>query len=116
MVIYTGKDTRMSMNSREARSKTGRLDNELNFLSKLLFLMMILISLILILLGGHSLQWSLLITFNRYIILISSVIPISMRVNLDFAKLIYCYRINIDSEIEGTQSRNSSIPEELGRI
>ena len=39
-----------------------------------------------------------------------------MRVNLDFAKLIYCYRINIDKEIEGTQSRNSSIPEELGRI
>jgi len=39
-----------------------------------------------------------------------------MRVNLDFAKLIYCYRINIDKEIEGTQSRNSAIPEELGRI
>lgn len=49
-------------------------------------------------------------------ILLSSIIPISMRVNLDFAKLIYCYRINIDEDIEGTVARNSTIPEELGRI
>lgn len=61
MVIYTGKDTRMSMNSREARSKMGRLDNELNFLSKLLFVMMIVVSIVLILLGGMSVQWSILI-------------------------------------------------------
>lgn len=54
MVIFTGKDTRMSMNSREARSKMGRLDNELNFLSKLLFVMMIVVSIVLILLGGMS--------------------------------------------------------------
>jgi len=54
MVIYTGKDTRMSMNSREARSKMGRLDNELNFLSKLLFVMMIVVSIVLILLGNMS--------------------------------------------------------------
>ena len=39
-----------------------------------------------------------------------------MRVNLDFAKLMYCYRINKDLKIEGTISRNSNIPEELGRI
>ena len=39
-----------------------------------------------------------------------------MRVNIDFAKLIYCYKINKDQEIEGTKARNSSIPEELGRI
>ena len=62
LVLYTGKilnyfigkDTRMSMNSREARTKMGRLDNELNFLSKLLFAMMVILSLILVLLGGMS--------------------------------------------------------------
>lgn len=46
----------------------------------------------------------------------SSIIPISMRVNLDFAKLVYCFKINQDKEIEGTIARNSTIPEELGRI
>lgn len=39
-----------------------------------------------------------------------------MRVNLEFAKLIYSIRINKDSNIEGTITRNSNIPESLGRI
>jgi phospholipid-translocating ATPase len=39
-----------------------------------------------------------------------------MRVNLDFAKLIYCYRVNVDKDIEGAMARNSSIPEELGMV
>lgn len=39
-----------------------------------------------------------------------------MRVNLEFAKLIYSIRINKDSKIEGTIARNSNIPEALGRI
>lgn len=39
-----------------------------------------------------------------------------MRVNLEFAKLVYSYKINIDPEIEGTITRNSNIPESLGRI
>ena len=44
------------------------------------------------------------------------MIPISLRVNLDFAKAIFSYRINHDKDIAGTIARNSSIPEELGRI
>ena len=44
LVIFVGSETRMSMNSREVREKMGRLDNELNFLSKLLFLFMVLMS------------------------------------------------------------------------
>ena len=39
-----------------------------------------------------------------------------MRVNLDFAKLLYKYLIDHDPEMEGCQCRNSNIPEELGRI
>lgn len=50
------------------------------------------------------------------IIMMSNIIPISLRVNLDFAKLMYSYEINTDSDIEGTIARNSNIPEELGRI
>jgi len=39
-----------------------------------------------------------------------------MRVNLDFAKLLYCFRINKDTDIKGAMARNSSIPEELGMV
>lgn len=52
----------------------------------------------------------------RILILLSSIIPISMRVNLDFAKLVYSAKINKDRDIEGTIARNSNIPEELGRV
>ena len=52
----------------------------------------------------------------RMIILLSSIIPISMRVNLDFAKLFYSYNVNNDKLIEGSIARNSTIPEELGRV
>jgi len=54
--------------------------------------------------------------FVRCILLLCSIIPISMRLNLDFAKLYYSFKINTDEIIEGTVTRNSSIPEELGRI
>lgn len=59
---------------------------------------------------------TLMITFVRYILLLSSIIPISLRVNVDLAKLVYSMRINRDKDIEGCIVRNSSIPEELGRI
>ena len=54
--------------------------------------------------------------YFRVVLLLSSIIPISLRVNLDLAKMWYSYCINIDDQIEGTVARNSTIPEELGRI
>jgi phospholipid-translocating ATPase len=44
MVVYTGQETRSMMNSREHNTKVGKLDLELNRLSKFLFFCMILIS------------------------------------------------------------------------
>ena len=49
-------------------------------------------------------------------VLFSTIIPISMKVNVEFAKIFYTYCINRDKEIKGTVARNSNIPEELGRI
>jgi phospholipid-translocating ATPase len=57
-------------------------------------------------------SWKYLpISFFRILILLSSLIPISMRVNLDFAKLVYSIKINKDKSINGTIARNSNIPE-----
>jgi len=114
MVIYTGSEMRVVMNSREPRSKVGKLDQEVNFLSKILFCVMVGLSLFLVILDGFSGRWY--IHFFRFIILLSAIIPISMRVNLDFAKLYYSSQINGDKNIEGTIARNRNIPEDLGRI
>lgn len=52
----------------------------------------------------------------RFLILFSSIIPISLRVNLDMGKTVYARQIQGDSEIPGTIVRTSTLPEELGRI
>ena len=102
------------MNAREPNTKFGKLDMELNRLSKILFLFMMLIAGGLVALDQFSGHW--VIKFFRFILLLSSIIPISLRVNLDMAKIYYGYCIYKDNEIKGTIPRNSTIPEELGRI
>jgi phospholipid-translocating ATPase len=57
-----------------------------------------------------------IIKFFRFILILSYIIPISLRVNLDMAKIYYSYCIYKDREMDGTIPRNSTIPEELGRI
>jgi phospholipid-translocating ATPase len=56
-------------------------------------------------------EWDYMpIQFIRILILLSSIIPISMRVNLDFAKLFYAFQINNDTYIKGAITRNSNCP------
>jgi len=59
---------------------------------------MLLLSLALVILRGSygSAGESFLLLF-KYLLLLSSIIPISMRVNLDFAKLLYKYMMDHDS-------------------
>jgi phospholipid-translocating ATPase len=114
IVTYTGKETRSEMNSKVARQKIGKLDHEINRLSKFLFAFMVLMSLGIVALDGFRGKWY--VNFFRFVLLLSAIIPISLRVNLDMAKVFYCYTIYKDEDIPGTIPRNSTIPEELGRI
>lgn len=69
---------------------------------------------VIVALNGFTGYWYL--QFFRYVLLMASIIPISLRVNLDFAKAVASYKIGKDPTIPGTIARNSTIPEELGRI
>lgn len=75
---------------------------------------MVGIAFLIVVLDGFSGSWGT--NFVRYILLLASIIPISLRVNLDLAKIYYTFIITTDTTIEGTIARNSTIPEELGRI
>jgi phospholipid-translocating ATPase len=114
LVLYTGVETRAQMNSKAPRSKVGLLDQEINFLSKVLFALMLGIAAIMIILDGFQGSWYF--KYFRFVLLLASIIPISLRVNLDMAKIYYSYSISNDKFIEGCIARNSTIPEELGRI
>ena len=114
LVIYTGKDTRSSQNSSPPTDKIGITDLELNALSKYLCVLMVVSSAVM--LAGAGLSENSPIILFRYVLLLSSIIPISLRVNLDMAKMYYAFLINHDPNLPGTQARSSVIPEELGRV
>mmetsp|Transcript_15957 Transcript_15957/g.24716 ORF Transcript_15957/g.24716 Transcript_15957/m.24716 type:complete len:366 (-) Transcript_15957:1897-2994(-) len=114
LVLFTGRETRSNMSSKKPRSKVGSLDMEINLLAKILFFVMLVLSLLIIFMDGFQGTWYY--KYFRCVLLLCSIIPISMRINLDFAKLYYSSNINSDERIEGTKARNSTIPEELGRV
>lgn len=114
MVLHTGSETRMAMNTSSPRQKVGVLDLEVNWLTKVLFAMMVFFAMGIV--AADSFRGDWYFKFFRIILLMCAIIPISMRINLDFAKLFYKYKIESDDEIKGTIARNSTIPEELGRL
>jgi phospholipid-translocating ATPase len=116
VVIYVGKETRIELNNKETKAKFGKTDKDINLMTKYLFAILILLSFILTILSGQIAHKTALIFFTRVFIIMSCIIPISMKVNVDFAKLYYSWGINHDQGIKGAVARNSNIPEELGRV
>ncbi|XP_049887744.1 probable phospholipid-transporting ATPase IIB [Pectinophora gossypiella] len=114
LVIYTGSETRSVMNNAAPRSKVGRLDLQINDLTKVLFAATLFVSFLMIVLKGFNGPWYGFLF--RFVLLFSYIIPISLRVNLDMGKAFYSWTIQRDKQIEGTVMRSTTIPEELGRI
>lgn len=115
IVLYTGLETRQQMNTTSPSVKSGLLELEINKISKLLCLTVFVLSLLLVLFKGfNNKEWYL--DIMRYLILFSTIIPVSLRVNLDLGKSVYSYQIEKDQEIAGTIVRTSTIPEDLGRV
>lgn len=117
-IIYTGAQTRSAMSTSPSRSKAGLLEYEINNLTKILCVLTLSLSIILVALEGfeptNKKKWYIAIMI--YLILFSTIIPMSLRVNLDMAKSVYARFIERDKGIPGTVVRTSTIPEDLGRI
>ncbi|KAL0567572.1 putative aminophospholipid-translocase, partial [Marasmius crinis-equi] len=114
LVVYTGPETRAVMNTSHPETKVGLLDLEINGLAKILCTVTFALSLVLVALNGFRGLWYIYVF--RFLILFSSIIPISLRVNLDMGKTVYASHIMNDPEIPNTIVRTSTLPEELGRI
>ncbi|KKZ66582.1 phospholipid-translocating ATPase [[Emmonsia] crescens] len=117
-IVYTGAQTRSAMSTSPSRSKVGLLEYEINSLTKILCVLTLSLSIILVALQGfeptNDKPWYIAIMI--YLILFSTIIPMSLRVNLDMAKSVYGRFIERDAGIPGTIVRTSTIPEDLGRI
>lgn len=118
VVVYTGAQTRQAMSTSQSRSKTGLLEREINNLTKILCALTLTLSFVLVALEGFEKRggqkWY--VAIMRFLILFSTIIPISLRVNLDMGKTVYAWFIERDQDIPDTVVRTSTIPEELGRI
>ncbi len=89
LVLYTGRETRSVMNTSVPATKVGLIDLEINMLSKILFVLLMVLSLIMTALKGFKGIWY--IYYFRFLLLFSAIIPISMRVNLDLGKTVYSW-------------------------
>lgn len=114
VVVYTGRETRSVMNTTLPDSKVGQLDLEVNNLTKILFIFVVVLATVMVAMKGLDKNWYRYLM--RFVLLFSYIIPISLRVNLDMAKLFYAWQIGRDRHIPETVVRSSTIPEELGRI
>jgi phospholipid-translocating ATPase len=117
-VVYTGSQTRQAMSTSASRSKVGLLELEINSLTKILCALTLSLSIVLVLIGRIEHQEARVwyISVMRFLILFSTVVPISLRVNLDMGKTVYAWFIEHDRGIPGTVVRTSTIPEDLGRV
>ncbi|KAF9762499.1 putative phospholipid-transporting ATPase IIB [Nosema granulosis] len=113
-VVYTGDDARAMMNTSKPRNKIGIFDEEINNYSKFLGITSALIAGIFTWLKGETEER--LLVFVKFIVLFSSIIPISLKITIDMGRYAYAYDISNNENIKGTVVRNSNVPEELGRI
>ncbi|TBT99464.1 putative E1-E2 ATPase, partial [Hamiltosporidium magnivora] len=114
VVIYTGKETRAQLNTSKPKNKYGLIESELNTYSIFLCSVSISIACIFTFLRGVTTRSDA--TLIRFIVILSNVIPISLKVSIDWARYVYSRVIMTDKSIEGCIVRTSNLPEELGRI
>ncbi|KAI1076336.1 phospholipid-translocating P-type ATPase [Whalleya microplaca] len=118
VIVYSGPQTRSALSTSPSRSKTGLLEYEINSLTKILCALTLALSVVLVALEGFSNTegnvWY--IKIMRFLVLFSTIVPISLRVNLDLGKSVYSWFIQRDPGIPGAVVRTSTIPEDLGRI
>lgn len=118
VIVYTGPQTRSALSTAPSRTKIGLLEFEINSLTKILCALTLGLSIILVALEGFANVpgnvWY--VKIMRFLVLFSTIVPISLRVNLDLGKSVYSWFIQRDSGIPGAVVRTSTIPEDLGRI
>ncbi|KAF5010762.1 hypothetical protein FDECE_3092 [Fusarium decemcellulare] len=118
VIMYTGPQTRSALSTAPSRSKTGLLEYEINSLTKILCALTLALSIILVALEGFGNTegnvWY--VKIMRFLVLFSTIVPISLRVNLDMGKSAYSWFIQRDPGMPGAVVRTSTIPEDLGRI
>jgi phospholipid-translocating ATPase len=140
VAVYTGNDTKIGQNKSHPPIKWTQMDRFVNKLVAIVFVFQLLIVIVLGVLGnvwsvyftsehwyldhfsGVTYWWSWIIIPLRFVLLLSLMIPISLKVSMDLVKYAYAMFIGWDLEFfdEETSVRaraaNSAISEDLGQV
>jgi phospholipid-transporting ATPase len=133
VVVYTGVDTKIMLNSNKTRQKKSRLEFKMGIIVALIFLAQMLITFLSAFLSVMSTQnidltlsvyinslHRLMIKWGSWILLFTNFVPISLIVSLEMVK--YIQGINISNSTFNTEKpaevivQTSSLNEELGQI
>jgi len=139
VVVYTGHESKLLMNSTKAPLKRSNIDKSTNYQIIFLFLILVCLALISAIaneiqssndqdhasyigLSGVNFGWN----FLTFFILYNNLIPISLQVSLEMVKFVQAYFINWDEEMHHVNlenkteayaiARTSNLNEELGQI
>ena len=144
LVVYTGAESKLMMNSTKAPLKSSRVEKVTNY--QIVFLFFILVTISLISSGFNSLQhgqlkdgkehWyntpesesssNFFLNFLTFFILYNNLIPISLLVSLELVRVFQAHFINCDEKMhyidedQGIDTyavaKTSNLNEELGQI
>ena len=138
VVVYTGKDTKLMMNSQKSRTKQSNVEKRLNWIIfRILCIQLTLcLSLSIIMsiydasidddqdqyLGDGESDENPFLNFFSYFLLLNTMIPISLVVTIEILKVIQCIFIAWDAEMysiddaAGCHVSTTTINEELGQV
>ena len=138
IVIYTGKNTKLMMNSQKSRTKRSHVEKILNIIIFFILIAQIILCGVIILvsgihdsvstanldgyLGSGNTNNKLYLTYFSYFLLLNTMIPISLVITLDIVKAFQCVFIMWDSEMfslednAGCHIITTTINEEFGQV
>ncbi|VEL29025.1 unnamed protein product, partial [Protopolystoma xenopodis] len=135
LVVYTGRDTKLSLNSKEVKRKFSSIEGRLN--EALLFFIFILIILLIILTGctfktpdntfwylPHRLRtaWTIVQDTLSFLFIMNFLIPISIIITIEIAQLFAALWISSDIQMYDpsknirARSNTTQLADELGQI
>ena len=109
----------MKKNSKSSKSiKTTHLDHKINILNFQLFVILFILSVLNAFAQGTWKFgiWQFTISLIRFVIILSFLIPMSLKMFLMIARFGFAQKIMRDEEIEGTVVKTETIVDELGKI
>jgi phospholipid-translocating P-type ATPase (flippase) len=138
LVLYTGHDTKLMMNSTKGRLKRSRVEQHMNFEIILVFLLLAAICFFAAIWSGVWIsetgvrQWQIdentnagaqaVINFFSFLLVMQTLVPISLYVTLEVVKVVQTWFIAQDLDMyhaetdRPAQPRTSALSEELGQI